>query len=494
MAGYDFDMIVIGGGAAGLTSSGIAANFGAKTMMIEADRLGGDCTWTGCIPSKTLLKAAKVARQIKEAGKYGLIDGEPNIDFKKVMQHVDEVRKEVYHDADRPEIFEDQKIEVVFGKASFKDSHTIDIQLTDGGSRTVSSKYFIIATGAKAFVPPIDGIQDVDYLTNESLFEIEELPKELLIIGGGPIGTEMSQAFVNLGSEVTVIDMADRIMTNDDPDLVEILQGELEKQGVKYELGASVQRVEQEGDRFKVYVEVHGEQKVLEGDALLMATGRKSNTASLNLDAAGVESEMGNITVNESCRTNQKHIYAAGDVTGRYQFTHMSEHMAKIAATKALLKVVPMKIEKDNVPWVTFTDPELAHVGKTEKKLKEEGVKYEVYRFPYSKIDRAVSEGESVGMVKLFAKKLSGKLLGASVVGAHAGEFISEYAVAMRNGVSLRGIADTIHPYPSWGLGARRAADQWYIKNQSEWSVKLIKTIFGYRGEIPDYSDKDRVV
>ena len=494
MAGYDFDMIVIGGGAAGLTSSGIAANFGAKTMMIEADRLGGDCTWTGCIPSKTLLKAGKVARQIKDAGKYGLIDGEPEIDFKKVMQHVDEVRKEVYHDADRPEIFEDQEIEVVFGKASFKDEHTIEIELSDGGIRTVSSKYFIIATGAKAFVPPIDGIQEVEYLTNESLFEIEELPKELLIIGGGPIGTEMSQAFTNLGSEVTVIDMADRIMVNDDPELVEILKGELEKQGVKYELGASVQRVEQEGDRVKVYVEIDGARKIIEGDALLMATGRRANSSSLNLEAAGVQTEKGNITVNESCRTNQRHIYAAGDVTGRYQFTHMSEHMAKIAATKALLKVVPMKIEKDHVTWVTFTDPELAHVGKTEKQLKEEGETYEVYRFPYSKIDRAVSEGESVGMVKLFAKKLSGKLLGATVVGAHAGELISEYALAIKNGISLRGIADTIHPYPSWGLGARRAADQWYIKNQSEWSVKLIKTIFGYRGEIPDYSDKDRVV
>lgn len=494
MAVYDFDMIVIGGGAAGLTASGIAANFGAKTMMVEADRLGGDCTWTGCIPSKTLLKAGKVARQIRDAGKYGLIEGEPNIDFKKVMQHVDDVRKEVYHDADRPEIFEDMGIEVVQGRASFKDDHTIEIKFKDGRKREVSSKYFIIATGAKAFVPPIKGIEEVDYLTNESLFEIEELPEELLIIGGGPIGTEMSQAFVNLGSEVTVIDMADRILANDDPELVEILHDELIRQGVNYHLSASVQKVQQEGNRIKVYVKIEGEEKVLEGDALLMATGRRANTSSLNLDAAGVKTDNGNVVVNESCRTNQKHIYAAGDVTGRYQFTHMSEHMAKIAATKALLKVIPMKIEKDLVSWVTFTDPELAHVGKTEKQLKEEGEKYEVYRFPYSKIDRAVAEGEDKGMVKIFAKKLSGKILGATVVGAHAGEFISEYAVAMKNGVSLRGIADTIHPYPSWGLGARRAADQWYIKNQSEWSVKLIKTIFGYRGEVPDYSDPDRVV
>ncbi|MAO65879.1 MAG: mercuric reductase [Balneola sp.] len=494
MAKYDFDMIVIGGGAAGLTAAGLAANFGAKTMMVEADRLGGDCTWTGCIPSKTLLKAGKVARQIKDAGKYGLIDGEPNIDFKKVMAHVDEIRKEVYEDADRPEIFEDMGIEVVHGKAAFEDDHTISIQGKDGSKRSVSSKKIIIATGAKAFVPPIPGIEEVDYLTNESLFEIEDLPRKLLIIGGGPIGTEMSQAFVNLGSEVTVIDMAQQIMANDDPELVDILRGVLEDQGVKYELNASVQKVEEVDGEIKVYVEQDGKTKIISGEALLMATGRKANIRELNLEAAGVNTEKGNVVVNESCRTNKSHIYAAGDVTGRYQFTHMSDHMAKIAATKALLKFVPMKIEKNMVSWVTFTDPELAHVGKTEQQLRDEGEKFEVYRFPYSKIDRALAEGETTGLVKIFAKKLSGKILGATAVGAHAGEFISEYAVAIKNGVSMRGIADTIHPYPSWGLGARRAADQWYIKNQSEWSVKLIKAVFGYRGAVPDFSDPDRVV
>ncbi|MDR9416678.1 MAG: FAD-dependent oxidoreductase [Gracilimonas sp.] len=494
MAKYDFDMIVIGGGAAGLTASGLAANFGAKTMMIEADRLGGDCTWTGCIPSKTLLKAGKIARQIKDAGKYGLTNSEPKIDFKKVMKHVDEVRKEVYEDADRPEIFEEMGIEVVFGEAKFLDSHTIQIEAKNGEVQTFTSRKFIIATGAKAFVPPIPGIESVDHLTNESLFEIENLPQNLLIIGGGPIGTEMSQAFVSLGANVTVIDMASQIMANDDPELVEILQNELIEDGVEYELNASVKKVEQEGKGINVHIERNGEVKVLQGDALLMATGRRANTKALDLDKAGVKTDSGNVIVNESCRTNQKHIYAAGDVTGRYQFTHMSEHMAKIAATKALLKFVPMKIEHDMVSWVTFTEPELAHVGKTEEQLKEEGETFEVYTFPYSKIDRAVAEGETTGLIKIFAKKLSGKILGATAVGAHAGEYISEYAVAIKNGVSMRGIADTIHPYPSWGQGARRAADQWYIKNQSEWSVKMIKTIFGYRGEVPDYSNPDRIV
>ncbi|MEX0721771.1 MAG: FAD-dependent oxidoreductase [Balneolaceae bacterium] len=494
MAEYDYDMIVIGGGSAGLTSSGIAANFGAKTMMVESNRLGGDCTWTGCIPSKTLLNAAKTVRQMKEAGDFGLTVNKPEINFKKVMEHVDRVREKVYEEADRPEIYEKMGVDVVIGKAAFQDPHTIRIELDSGEIRRVSSKYFIIATGSKAAIPPIEGIGNIDYLTNESLYEIEDFPRQLIIVGGGPIGTEMSQAFANFGSKVTVIDMAERIMTKDDPELAEILFGELKNQGVNYVLNADIRKTEQEGTRIKIHLKADGISKVIEGDALLLATGRNANFSNLNLEAAGVELGEKGIIVNNSCRTNVKHIYAAGDVTGRYQFTHMSEHMAKIAATKALLKYIPMKIDEAHVPWVTFTDPELAHVGATEKQLQEKGQKFEVYKFPYSKIDRAIAEGKEVGLIKIFARKWSGKILGAAVVGAHAGELISEYALAMKNGISLRHMADTIHPYPSWGLGARRAADQWYIKRQSEWQVKLIKTMFGYKGKIPDFSDKDRVV
>lgn len=490
---FEFDSVVIGGGAAGLTASGITANFGAKTMMIEKAKLGGDCTWTGCVPSKVLLKAGKVAQQVREAGKYGLIDREPDIDFKKVIKHVDEVRKEVYEDADRPEIFEEMGIEVVEGDAKFVNAHTVEIKLNNGETRKVTSRFFFIAAGGSAFVPPIRGIESVGYLTNDSLFEINELPQELVIIGGGPIGTEMSQAFTNLGSKVTVIDMADGIMMNDDPELTDILFEELKKQGVNYELGASVKSVSETGGKVKVNIEVGGEEKVISGDKLLMATGRKPNLEGLGLDKAGVEFTKKGITINDSCRTNKKNIYAIGDIASKYQFTHMSEHMAKIATSRAMLKI-PMKMDMKHITWATFTSPEVAHVGATEKELKEKGEKFEVYRFPYSKIDRAITEGESVGLIKIFAKKFSGKILGASVVGAHAGEFISEYAVAMKNGVSLRNIADTMHPYPSWGLGARRAADQWYIKNQSAGTVKWIKRIFGYKGEIPDYSNPDRVV
>lgn len=490
---YDYDVVVIGGGAAGLTAAGISANFGAKTIMIEKEKLGGDCTWTGCVPSKTLIKAASVIHQMKQGKKYGLDISIEDIDTSKVMKHIDEVRNEVYHDADRPEIFEEMGIEVVSGEASFLDDRTLKITQKEGSQTSVSGKYFFICTGAKAFVPPVPGIDEVDILTNESLFEIDNLPKSLAIIGAGPIGSEMAQSFQRLGTQVTVIDMASSILTNDDPELTTILKNKLESEGVKYHLDASVKKIERSGKKIRVIFENVEKEGFVEADQLLMATGRRANIESLNLDAAGIETYKGGIQVNEKCRTNKKHIYAAGDVTEKYQFTHMSDHMAKVAVTNALLKV-PMKIDKKHVPWVTYTDPEVAQVGATEEQLNKAGITFTTYRFPFNKIDRAIMDGATEGVIKVFAKKWSGKILGASIAGAHAGEMISQYALAMKNGVSLREFADTIHPYPSYGLGARRAADQWYIKNQSETMVKWIKRIFGYRGDIPDYSDPNRIV
>ncbi|WP_340103679.1 dihydrolipoyl dehydrogenase family protein [Rhodohalobacter sp. 8-1] len=493
MAKFEYDALVIGGGAAGLTTAGIAANFGAKTMIIEKDKLGGDCTWTGCVPSKTLLKAASVMHNAKQAEKYGLTAETVELDAASVMEHVDRVRLDVYEEADDPKIFQEMGIDVVEGTASFIDDHSVRITDSKGLQREVSSKYIFICTGARAFVPPVDGIDTIDYLTNESLFEIEDLPDKLIIVGGGPIGTEMSQAFVRLGSEVVVIDMMPGILSNDDPELTSILKDRLEEEGVTYHFNSSLKNVSRSGSGVMVTITRDGEELKLEADKILMATGRKANIDSLQTDAAGIKTERAGITVDDKCRTNIKHIYAVGDVTGRYQFTHMCEHMAKVATSNALIKI-PMKIDKKHVPWVTYTEPELGHVGATEKELRKAGETFEVYKFPFSKIDRAITDGNTTGLIKVYAKKWSGKILGASILGAHAGEMISQYALAMRNGVSLRDFADTIHPYPSYGLGARRAADQWYIRNQSETLVKWIKRFFGYRGEIPDYSDPDRIV
>lgn len=488
-----YDTIVIGGGAAGLTTAGIAANLGAKTIMIEKEKLGGDCTWTGCVPSKTLIKAASVLHNLKESDKFGLRISLEDVNTGQLLKHVDHVRKEVYQDADRPEIFEEMGIEVYHGEASFIDDHRIKLINPKGLEREITGKYIFICTGAKAFVPPIPGIEQVDVLTNESLFEIDKLPRKMIIVGAGPIGTEMAQSFNRLGTEVHVLDMADRILINDDPELTSILHQKLIQEGVHYHLNASVNGIEYNNGSVNVIYQVDGKSESVTADAILMATGRRANIASLNLKAAGVATSKSGIVVNDKCRTNRRHIYAIGDVTGRYQFTHMSEHMAKVATTNALLKL-PMKIDRKHVPWVTFTEPELAHVGSSEKELIEKGISFTTYKFPFSKIDRAITDGKTTGLIKIFAKSWNGKILGATVLGAHAGEMISQYALAMKNGISMRKFADTIHPYPSYGLGARRAADQWYIKNQSETMVKWIKRIFGYRGEIPDYSDPDRIV
>ena len=479
---YQYDIIVIGGGAAGLTASGVAVSLGAKTMMVEKAKLGGDCTWYGCVPSKVLLNLGKKAE----------ISRKP-VKWEEVREKLDTIRQDIYEEADDPEKFRKMGVDVEDGEATFVDNHTLLIKNGKGILREVTAKYFVIATGAKAFVPPIPGIEKTPHLTNHNLFEIDELPKSMIIVGGGPIGTEMAQAFQNLGSEITVVDMADTILSNDHPELTPILKKHLEKQGVTYELGAGVKSVSGNEKSVEVTIERDGETKVLKAEKLLMATGRRANFDPLNLDAAGVKTDKAGVTINDKCRTNVKNIYAIGDVTGRYQFTHMSEHMAKIAVSNALLKF-PMKIDHKHVPWVTYTEPEVAHVGSTQQQLDEDGTKYETYKFPYNMIDRAITDEKTEGWIYVYAKKFNGKILGADVVGTHAGEMISQYALAMKNGVTLKNMADTIYPYPSYGLGARRAADQWYVKSQSVGVVKWIKRIFGYRGPLPDLSDPDKIV
>ncbi len=502
MNSYEYDLVVIGGGAAGLTASGLAASFGAKTMMVERDRLGGDCTWTGCVPSKTLIKAAHVAHAMRDAGRFGLADTPPDIPFDRVIEHVHAVRDEVYHDADRPEIYEDLGVEVVFGEARFSDPHRIVIQHPErqhgerqhGERQTaVTSRLFVIATGGRAAVPPIPGLDAVDVLTNESLFEIEEQPASLAVIGGGPIGIEMAQSFARLGTEVTVIDQGDRILGRDDAEHAGLLREALEGEGVRFVLGASVERVSEEGRQKVVHAKVEGETHEIKADALLVATGRRPNVEGLGLDNAGVVVTKKGVKVNDRCRTSQSHIWAAGDCTGEYQLTHMSEHMAKVAVSNAVLRL-PSTIDREHVPWCTFADPEIAHVGATEEELRERGTRYEVYRFPYSKVDRALTESQTTGQIKVFATRWRGKILGASVVGERAGELISLYGLAHANGVTLREMSDTIFPYPTYALGARRAADQWYARKQFPVIVKGVQKLFGYRGPEPKPVDPKRIV
>ncbi|WP_445665363.1 dihydrolipoyl dehydrogenase family protein [Fodinibius sp. AD559] len=489
---YDYDLLVIGGGAGGLTAAGIGANFGAKTLMVEANKLGGDCTWHGCIPSKTLLHLSKVAQNINEAEKFGYQKSQ-GLDFSSVMEGVRSKREEVYEEADDPDIYRRMGVDIEFGQALFVDDHTVRI-VKDEENRKVSSRYIIIATGSRPMIPSVKGMQEISYHTNETIFELEEQPESLAIIGAGPIGIEMAQAFQRLGTKVTVFDMLPRILSNDDEELAGMLQEYLADEGIDFKLSADVKRLSETSDgNIKIETKINEEPLVWEGGQVLVAAARTANCEGLQLENAGIDRQKNGVNVDDRCRTNKKHIYAVGDVTGRYQFTHMSEHMAKVAVTNALLKI-PKKIDQKHVPWSTYTNPELAHVGATEKELQENDISYKTYRFPYDKIDRAITDESTEGLIKVFAKEWNGKILGATIFGKQAGDLISEYALAMRNGITLRNIADTIHPYPTYGLGVRRAADQWYIQSQSTWMVKLIKWVFGYRGTVPDFSNKDRIV
>jgi len=491
---YDFDLIVIGGGAAGLTASGMAASFGVKTALIEAKKLGGDCTWYGCVPSKALLKSAKIANVMRTSKKYGIEVDSFSVNFNKVIDRLHKIRQEIYNDADDPEIYRKMGVDVIFGKASFISEHEIEL-VSENGNKRLSAKYFVIATGSAPVVPPIKGINDIVFLTNENIFDLEKLPQSLIVVGAGPIGIEMSQAFKRLGSEVTVIDFQDTILFRDDQELVPILKDKLISEGVRFCLHSGVDAFKKTAKGISVECIDNKTKKrfTLSAEKVLISVGRKANIDSLNLEKINVAANKHGVIVNSKCRTNLKHIYSCGDVAGRAQFTHYAEHMVKIAITNMILKF-PMKLNEINIPWCTYSDPEVAHVGMTESQLIQKGISFEVYKFPYNKIDRALAESTTEGWIKVLAKESSGKIYGVSIVGEMAGDLISEFALAIKNGVTLRKIADTIHPYPTYGLGNRRAADQWYVRKQSVSFVKVLQKLFGYRGQLPDISDKRRIL
>ncbi len=473
------DLIVIGGGSAGLTASGIAAGVGAKTALVEAERLGGDCTWTGCVPSKTLLHAAHVAHQSATASRAGLTDTPVDVDFAGLMRHVRALREHVYDEADAPRVVEATGVEVVPGRARFLDPHTVEITRESGETERISGRKILIATGGRPRVPDIPGLDGLPFVTSETLFEITEQPRHLVVLGAGPIGIEMAQAFRRLGSDVTVIDRGDRILSKDDPDLARMLQSVLEAEGVRFCFGADVERAERDGAGAALML---GTGERIAADLLLVATGRMPNTETLELDAAGVAHTQTGITVDKAGRTSVRHIYAAGDVTGQFALTHMSEHTAKVAVTNAVLHV-PASIDVQHVPWATYTSPELAHVGAGPDDLDRAGTAYTTFRFPYSKLDRAITEGETTGEIRIHATRW-GRILGADVLGARAGDLVGEIAVAMRAGVSMNALSSTIHPYPTYSLGVRRAADQWIVGLRTERVVRAARWIFGYRGPV----------
>lgn len=469
----DYDMVVIGGGAAGLTAAGMSAVLGARTALISDKPLGGDCTWQGCVPSKSLLKAAKVAHAMRSAAKYGLEPSTASHEWARIIERVHAIRQHVYEDADAPPNMEKLGVEVIAAQARFVDRNSVETTSEITGRRVLTSRNFIVATGSRPDVPSIEGIDRVPVLTNETLFELKERPQRLLVLGAGPVGVEMAQAFQRLGSDVTVIGRSAGILEHDDAELAAMLRQCLEGEGVRLRLGEQIGRFAPGLAHLK-----SGETVSL--DAVLAATGRRPNIEGLRLQAAGVRTTDRGIVVDRRCRTNVKNIFACGDVTGKFLFTHMAEHTAKAAVMNAILHL-PVSRKDDRVSWCTFTDPELAHAGLGEEELRRRGATFQVYRFPFFKLDRAITEAESAGLVKVFANA-RGKVLGASILGANAGEMIAEYALAIEAKAGLGAISSTIHPYPTYALANRRAADIFATGVLTPSRVTWIRRLFRLRG------------
>jgi len=443
------DLIVIGGGAGGLVVASVASQLGLGVTLIEREtKLGGDCLHHGCVPSKTLIHAAKVAALMRRGADFGLPAVEPAVDLGKVTDHVQAVIGHIQQHDD-PERFRGYGCEVLLGEgAEFVSPHAVRV-----GERVIQGRRFVIATGSRPAVPPIPGLEAAGYLTNLDLFSLRQLPRSLMVLGGGPIGLEMGQAFARLGSRVTIVERLPHLLPQEDPELADALGSCLAAEGIDIRVATSAERVSRAGDRRMIEC---GGGLTLEAEAILVAAGRRPNTDGLGLEAAGVAFDAKGIHADRRLRTSQKHIYAAGDVCGPYPFTHMAEYQAGIVISNAVFRF-PRKTDYRVVPWVTFTDPELARVGLTEPQARALGIEPTVLRFAFKDVDRALTEVESCGFIKLIAHR--GKILGASLLGPHAGELIPEIVLAMKTGASLGDISATIHAYPTLAQVHRRAVN-----------------------------------
>jgi pyruvate/2-oxoglutarate dehydrogenase complex dihydrolipoamide dehydrogenase (E3) component len=444
------DICVIGAGSGGLTVAAAAAAFGVSVVLIEGGKMGGDCLNYGCVPSKAMIAAAKTAHSMRHAEKFGIKAVEPEVNFRRVHDHVHDVIGAIAPN-DSVERFTALGVRVIEAHGTFTDARTVE-----AGGHTIKARRFVVATGSRAFVPPIPGLDQVDYLTNETLFEQTRKPGHLIVVGGGPIGMEMAQAHRRLGSEVTVIE-AMKALGKDDPELASIVLDRIRGEGVDILEGTKVVAVEKRGKNgVRVTVEHDGEQSHVDGTHILVATGRTPNTENLGLDAAGIAHDRRGITVSNALRTTNRRVYAIGDVAGGLQFTHVAGYHAGLVIQSILFRV-PGKPNNDMIPWATYTDPELAHVGLTEEQAHQKAGDITILRWPYAENDRAQAERKTDGLVKMITDK-KGRILGASIAGANAGEMINIFALALSKKMKAGDLRGFIAPYPTMTEITKRAA------------------------------------
>jgi len=439
-----YDLVVIGAGSGGLVAARFAAKLGARVALVEKSRIGGDCTWTGCVPSKALLKAARVAHDVRTASHYGVITDAPSVDMGKVRAYVDSAIQAVYQ-FETPERLQAEGVDVVFGAAQFVDAYTIGV-----GGQVVRSKTFLLTTGARPLIPQIEGLNRVPFVTYEDIFDNDVLPRNMIVVGAGPVGMEMAQAYQRLGAQVTVV--AKRLLPKEDQDVQIQMQSLLEREGIRFVLEEA-----KAAHRDRDAIVVATGPTELRGNLLLIAAGRKPAVDGLDLEKAGVKYSRRGIVVDRRLQTNVKHIYAAGDVAGGYQFTHFAGWQAFEAVRNALLPGSSPGMT-DLVPWVTFTDPEVAHVGLSEQEaIARFGRSARVHRWNMDRVDRAVCENDTSGFMKIIAKD-DGTILGATIIATRAGEAIVELIVAMKEKVKISDLAGAIHPYPTYSTAVQQLA------------------------------------
>ena len=478
MADYDYDIGIIGGGAAGLTVASGAAQLGAKTLLVEKEEvLGGDCLHYGCVPSKTLIKTAHIYHLMKNGPKFGLPEiNVPPVDFSAVSDRIQSVIG-VIQKHDSVERFCKLGVQVEFGDPEFSDEHTISL---DG--KSISARTWVIATGSSAAIPPVEGLDQTPYLTNRDIFSLKKLPGSMIILGAGPIATEMAQAFCRLGTKVTVIQRSGQILSKEDQDLADIVQQILEAEGVTFQMNTSIVRVKDLGHEREIVVKNQsGKTFSLKAEAILVALGRAPNVTKLGLEKIDVSFGRKGIKVNSYLKTSHKHIYAAGDVIGGYQFTHVAGYEGGVVLSNAIFHL-PKRTNYTHVPWCTYTHPELASIGMNEKSAKAAGLDYSVWSEEFDDNDRGLSEGESVGRIKLL---LDGKEkpLGIQILGPHAGELLSEWVAIMNGNVGLSKIASAIHPYPTLGEINKKVVGSVFAKKIfSDRVRKGLKFFFNFKG------------
>ncbi len=477
MAKYDFDMGILGGGAAGLTVAAGAAQAGAKVLMVEKEgRLGGDCVYYGCVPSKTLIRSAQVYHLMKNADRFGL--PEMNLrrpDYREVAKRIQSVISTI-RKYDSEERFCSLGAKVEYGNASFVDEHVITL---DG--KRYAAKYWVIATGSSAAVPPIDGLKETPYITNKEIFSLEELPGSMVIIGGGPIGIEFAQAFTRLGTKVTVIENLGQILNADDKDMTDVVMSLLKDEGVEFYLDSAVKSTSAVGNEIEVLFQKEGETKSVKAETLLVATGRRVNLEGLGLENIGVALDRRGLKLDERLRTTQRHIFGAGDVTGVYQFTHAAGYEGAIVLSNAIFHF-PRKADYTYLPWVTYTDPELASIGMNERAAKAKGIDYSVWSDEFVHNDRSLAEGEKIGKIKMLLDEKE-KPIGVQILGPQAGELLSEWVAVMNGKIRLATLASAVHPYPTLAeINKRVAGNLLATKIFSENVKKALQFFFSLKG------------